>query len=176
MDRHSAGEAALDSVEVLLLGFESDVSKIFWPIPERAVGIRLCAAHPCNALGIPGEPMEPDQVRIKIASCNESLNGSHQERAMCLGHDAHTALSRIGENVCESSLGTRVKMDFGFLDIDEAVSTGRAQGDEHRQYLSDAEADVSDVVVTVLPYSNPQLNCRLISPTCNYAKRYTDGL
>ena len=57
-NRHSMRDAILDGVEVLLLGLESDVTKIFRPIPERSVGIRLGAAHLCNAFGVAREPVQ----------------------------------------------------------------------------------------------------------------------
>jgi hypothetical protein len=60
-------------------------------------------------------------------------------------------------------LRARVEMDLGFFEVDEPVSTGH----EHRQNLSDTEADVGDVVVAAFPYPNSQLDCSLISPTCN---------
>ena len=72
------GKAVLDGVEVSLLRFVSDVSKIFRPIAERAVGVRLCTADLCDAVGVSGEPMQPHKVRVKVALRNKRLNGSEQ--------------------------------------------------------------------------------------------------
>jgi hypothetical protein len=70
------GKAVLDSVEVLLLRFESDVSKIFRPIAERAVSVELRATHLRNTLGVPCEPVLPHELGVQVAFRDESLNSA----------------------------------------------------------------------------------------------------
>jgi len=68
------GEAVFDGVEIPLLRFESDISKIFRPIAQRAIGVGLCTTHLRNAIGISREPVHPHELGVEVALRDERLN------------------------------------------------------------------------------------------------------
>ena len=83
---------------------------------------------------------------------------------MSLCHNNHTPLGSLGQQSSHVRLSARMKVDFGFLQVDQAALVCSQQRDEHRQSLRNAESnivyvhDIMDVSpIAIWKTSNPDL-------------------
>jgi hypothetical protein len=63
---------------------------------------------------------------------------------MCFGDYSHATLGSVSENISQLDLSSRVKVDFGLLNVNEVALGCRPQRNEDRQDMRNPQSYVSD--------------------------------